>query len=435
MNQFRQRIAGLIDENPAWNQAEIAGSYQKVKNVLEECFSKEGKEYLRMNEFYHIARQHGIEENNKQKSLLKALHSLGISLNYDTPDMKGFNTLVLNPEWISHGVYTVINSANDRRTEDRYRISLSDFEKFFSKESKRYPVELHEFIYRLMLNYELAYCQEQKDDPEDLIVPILLDEDQPEELPDFPIGNNVLMARYALTPGLPLDVISRFIVRLHKDISDIGHVWRYGVILTNGKNTALVRADDTERTIAISVKGPGKTEYVARLRSVMESLLEKYKQVNFEKSIEYRIDMFGKIPTGDGENQHEVWSKGKELEGWIKRGRLTYYSGETEQEFSVGEIIKNYGIPFEFPEIPDKKYAEFDQTINKLILIIIEQKIKKNQDLEEEIERIKRELTKPSPSQEPVKSSSSKIWKLLGQFGKDAAIAAIITALGRLVKG
>ncbi len=55
-------------------------------------------------------------------------------------------------------------------------------------------------------------------------------------------------------PILPSSVITRFIVRMNQHIQD-GFVWRTGVVLKIGDNTALVKADIEDRKITISIDG------------------------------------------------------------------------------------------------------------------------------------------------------------------------------------
>ncbi|MCA1758234.1 MAG: hypothetical protein LC658_00555, partial [Bacteroidales bacterium] len=50
-------------------------------------------------------------------------------------DMEEFDTMVLNPEWLSHGVYQIINWVNENRS---HTISLKDFNNVF-KGNDRYP--------------------------------------------------------------------------------------------------------------------------------------------------------------------------------------------------------------------------------------------------------------------------------------------------------
>ena len=66
-----------------------------------------GTEHIDKKVFLDIAQKHKVKSPEK---LLKDLHALGISLWYDS--MEQYQTLILNPEWISEGVYKIINWVN-----------------------------------------------------------------------------------------------------------------------------------------------------------------------------------------------------------------------------------------------------------------------------------------------------------------------------------
>jgi small GTP-binding protein len=150
LESFRKVIANHIVNNPSWENQVIPESYYQVKEDLEklftECEDDDGKEHITIAEFEKIAKQHGVE---KTEELLKDLHFLGISLWYK--NMAEYNTLILNPEWISHGVYKIINWVNE---DKKYSVSLNDFSVIFKEVSCRYPTEKYNFLFQLMKHYE-----------------------------------------------------------------------------------------------------------------------------------------------------------------------------------------------------------------------------------------------------------------------------------------
>jgi len=67
--------------------------------------------------------------------------------------MDEYETLVLNPEWISQGVYRIINWVSNAQT---HTLTLGCFAKVFA-DNARYPADRHQFLFNLMKHYELAY--------------------------------------------------------------------------------------------------------------------------------------------------------------------------------------------------------------------------------------------------------------------------------------
>ena len=98
--------------------------------------------------------------------------------------------------------------------QKKYSLTLADFMTVFAEDAKRYPESKHEFLFKLMKHYELAY---ETKDGKDLIIPHLLKEDRLASLPDFSIGES-LMLRYKAEQPLPPNTISRFIVRHNPEI-------------------------------------------------------------------------------------------------------------------------------------------------------------------------------------------------------------------------
>lgn len=71
---------------------------------------------------------------------------------------------------------------------------------------------------------------------------------------------------------LPTSIISRFIVRLNAFIHKT--VWRSGVVLKSGGNTALIKADIEDRKIYIWVNGdePTRRDFLSAIRSQFDAV-------------------------------------------------------------------------------------------------------------------------------------------------------------------
>ncbi|ACF13160.1 hypothetical protein Ctha_0691 [Chloroherpeton thalassium ATCC 35110] len=270
------------------------------------------------------------------EELLIRLHALGVSLWYK--EMEEFKTLVLNPEWISHGVYQIINWV--RNEKGGHRVALSEFRSAFQINAKRYPEDKHAFLFKLMKHYELAY---ESEDGGELVIPHLLKEDRPAALPYFPVGES-LMLRYQAEQPLPPDTISRFIVRHNKEIRNdkSDSVWRYGVILQDGKGSlALVREKD--HAISVEVKGTHRTDYLSRLRETLNAIFQSYKSDKPE--LQYRIEPSDKRPEALETKKPLLLSDRKILSHY--RNQRPYWDDITGQEIPMQPVIINYNITIE----------------------------------------------------------------------------------------
>jgi GTPase SAR1 family protein len=327
--EFRNKIASYIENNSSWENQKIPLNYYQVKEDLEKLFDKKEKEktqeYITKEEFEKIARSHDVDDIDE---LLKNLHILGISLWYE--NMQKYDTLILNPEWISDGVYKTINWVNEKK---KHSLSLNDFKEVFNKDKSRFPEKMHKFIFDLMKDYKLAYETEKGD----LIIPHLLKEDRPRELPDFPLGES-LMLRYVADQPLPPNTISRFIVKHSEEIKD-NLVWRYGVVLEDKKGSlALVREED--RYISVSVKGNNRTEYISKLRETLNDIFNSYK--SDKPKLEYRIKRYGEISDFVEKNK-PLWLEDEEILSHHKRDK-SYYDYITNGKIPMDPVVNNFNM-------------------------------------------------------------------------------------------
>lgn len=328
LDAFRQAVAQHIKTNPSWKSQLIPENYYQVKSELETLFSKHKEESISRNRFDEIANKHQVVD---KEHLLTSLHQLGISLWY--PDMEDFNTLVLNPEWISHGVYKIINWVNEAK---QYSLTLADFSKVFQADAERYPTEQHRFLFQLMQRYELAY---QTDGEEQLIIPHLLNEDCPEELPLF--SKNDLKLKYEANQPLPPHTISRFIVRHNQQIqtdSKESSVWRYGVILQDGRGSlALVQEEDRE--ISVSVSGADKSNYIAALRESLNDIFDSYKSDKPE--LQYKVMPDVNIAVESNRENPELWMNEQRILNLFK-ANMPHFEDVSGTNVTMNLTVHNY---------------------------------------------------------------------------------------------
>ena len=336
---FRNTVADFIKNNPSWSKQEIAEHNYLVKEELENLFvpgnPEEGHEYISRSEFDRIAAKHHVENKDE---LLTRLHNLGVSLWYH--EMEGFDTLVLNPEWLSFGVYKIINWANEAK---KHELTKKDFKSVFKKVSDRYPTDQHAFLWKLMKHYELAYETTGK---KELIIPHLLDEDRPEQLPDFPVDER-LAIRYVLNKPLPPNTISRFIVRHNSEIekeADEYLVWRHGVVLNDQDGTlALVREED--RQITVWVKGENKSDYLGLLRATLNNIFESYKSEKPELQYEIEIERFA--PSSERIQQRPpIYLTDQKIINHSLDNK-PYYDDSTKKLIDLGAVVHVYHISAE----------------------------------------------------------------------------------------
>ena len=264
--QFRIQLAIYISIDPAWGQ-NIPVNYFYTKEKLKEAFGND-RDYISIAEFKNVS--FGGNQN-----MLRALHSLGICLYYEEID--ALNTLILNPKWITWGVYHII--AWLKNISEDYQLKIEDFFVIFENNLERYPQDKYIFLYKLMINYELAYEDTNR---RVLIIPQCLKKDQPNKLPDFPYGRR-LYTRFDASQKednipmpFPPDIMPRIIVNRSVEARNtLSKVWRYGALLYYSASTyALIQQKDS--VIQLIVAGEERQQYHESLRNTILNILNTY---------------------------------------------------------------------------------------------------------------------------------------------------------------
>ncbi len=240
-------------------------SWLTIKNKL----AGMQKNYISYETYRDLCQQDGEADTGAQDSLANCLHSLGIALNYkDDPRLR--DTHVLNPHWVTNGIYTLLNASELAATQGEMAADCLDR----TLDLQRYPRERHGFLLELMRKFEL--CFRFADDDSRFLIPDLLDKQQPAPAAEFDLAE-CLNFRYEY-PVLPEGLLPRFIVRTHV-LSKHQLRWRTGVILHFEGNRALVKADRADKCVTISVDGPvnSRRRLLAIIRSDFERIHSSFK--------------------------------------------------------------------------------------------------------------------------------------------------------------
>lgn len=217
---------------------QLLNSWFSIKTRLEEM----KQDYISYEEYKYICKVGGIVDEISQVTLIRFLHDLGIVLNFlDDPRFKDTN--ILNPDWVTNGVYTILNS--NELFQDKGVLALEKLNDILDRE--KYPESKHRFIIEMMEKFELCFGFEGH---QKFLIPDLLSKEEPDLNWSY---DDSLAFQYHYN-FLPNSIISRFIVRMHPYISRDTY-WRTGVVLKKGQNKALIKADLEDRKIFIYVAG------------------------------------------------------------------------------------------------------------------------------------------------------------------------------------
>jgi internalin A len=226
--------------------------------------------YINLNEYYDICKSNNVTNNNEQISLLTLLKDLGVAFNYGDKQ-NPHSTNILKPEWVTKGIYDIINSNNLFKKGGRVLKSeiidiLSDSGDYEGKE---------DVIIGLMSQFEL--CFHLSDD--ELLIPDLLPEKQPYIGDEFQ-DSLELQYRYKY---MSRSIMPHFIARVNhltKHLSgDNSWYWRSGIIIEKNSAKALIKLNSREKTLYISVVGQKsyRRELLDEIRKELDELHDSIK--------------------------------------------------------------------------------------------------------------------------------------------------------------
>jgi internalin A len=243
----------------------IPTSWLEIKDQLEEMQSR--YDFISYEKYQDICAESGIADPSYQKNLVGILNDLGVVLNFqDDPRLNETN--VLNPEWVTSGVYDILNN-HALMTEKKGILDIATLNSIL-KEPQRYPENKRHFLMGLMEKFELCYPLDSYPTPHYLISDLLpIDEPDVDDLEDAPLH---FQYHYDI---LPSSIISSFIVRNHNLIYKNTR-WRSGAVLTQDSNKALVRADEEDNFITIKVKGRSANALLATVRGDFAKIHDKF---------------------------------------------------------------------------------------------------------------------------------------------------------------
>lgn len=281
------------------------------------------RDFLTLDEFRAECVAGGITKADDQTLLARILNILGIALNYEE-DARLNDTHVLNPHWVTDGVYSVINAPLLAQREGR--IGLKDLPKLLDPE--RYPKGLQCFLVDLMRKFEICLPFPETDDQ--YLIPQLLTKEEPPKANDFQLSN-CLNFRFDY-PVLPEGLLPRFIVRTHA-LSRETPRWRSGVILAFEGAEALIRTSGLSVEIMVNGPIPARRRLLSVIRSDFERIHGQFKGLDVKELVPLAQFPGKCIPY-------------KTLLTWERKGRAIYEfeDGDDIHEINVRELLDGLDI-------------------------------------------------------------------------------------------
>jgi len=381
--ELAKTIAELIPDTEIFTTS-FSIYWIRVKEALEEATAAQN--YIDQAQFERICKDHKVTDKTQQKTLLGYLNSLGIILHFENLELQNF--FVLDPHWVTIGVYKIINSESIEKgilkeSQLDYILNHEVIKKGeydpAKEKSVTYSTSEQAYLVCIMEEFKLLY----KLGNGQYLIPDLLSVEPLSKVNIDKTNNNHIhfILQYDF---LPNTVMSRFIIAMKNDIQDRNLLWRTGVVLKNSDNaTALVHADNADKRIYICVSGESKNkrDYFSVIRHHLLDIAKSFSDLKITQLIR----------SSDGETLVDY----EELLGYERAGRDEYFVGKTGKTYSVskdfldkvstkiqrGEELRNKGQIIEYEALVNptppvekvKKWYEFHWVISagKALLLAI----------------------------------------------------------------
>ncbi len=232
----------------------------------------EGKNYISEHQYLEICRSH-YRKTESALFLSEYFHDLGVLLHFqDDIDLK--DTVILNHEWLTTGVYKILD--DQKVIDQKGRFSIEDLKRIWSDEE--YKNKIRELI-TLMKNKKFDLCFELSQG--EYLAPRLLPVDEIEHSwVDYP-NNLQFEIHYQF---MPKGILTRLIVKMNQDILD-NYYWRYGVILNYQGTKAIIREKYFENKISIQLSGPNKKEFLFLIRKAINEIHKDFNKLMFQEMV------------------------------------------------------------------------------------------------------------------------------------------------------
>lgn len=260
----------------------VPQNYFEVKNYLESRFFKD-EPYITHERYEAICREKNLELASDEP-LLKILDSLGTVRYFD--EMHTRHLHILNPEWLSDGVYRILTS--EYTHQQNGVISDKDFSRILYKTDAHtfaYPKQHYGYLIEMIRRFYLGYINP---DTHKIFIPQAFQSDYPIGFQPDVFKEEALHFFFRYETHIPAGAISSFIARTFGQVR--GHFyWQKGIVIERNEadeiQTALVMQTDTKNRIDIWVQGTHRREFFIEIRKLFREFHERYPGLKVDEMI------------------------------------------------------------------------------------------------------------------------------------------------------
>jgi GTPase SAR1 family protein len=310
--------------------------------VLDELNSRSSSEsFLKKTAWLDLCAASGLAEQGdlNQSWLLDLFDKLGVIVHF--PNIAALDSYILNPRWLTYGVYTLLYSKYAK--EKKGRLRESEIVGILSEANVKddignvlsYPPDKAAIVIQAMEQFKLCFpCRHE---PDMFVIPALLESDQP---PHGFEKRGSLAFEFDFTGFLPRHIMPNFTVGRHDEIKD-ELVWQNGVVLKKQDNSAeaLLQVDYHDRKLSLWVRGQKPNDYFKIIYDDLKRILNLMPELRFEERVivpeESRI---GEPPLSFRRHEQSIRADFQDLLALEESGQTEYVC--KAGKFDLGKILQ-----------------------------------------------------------------------------------------------
>jgi len=268
---IKDRLEELIPQAELFNTT-IDERWIRIKVKLQE--ETKADYFLNEDRFLRVCNDFKLKEKREQKSAINFLHDLGLVLHFEDVNLTEY--YVLDPYWITYGVYQILTSSHAGKMKGVVGMDKLEFivnEEEDKKERYRpanykkicYSNNERRFLVDILNQFKLCFCLPARDL---FIIPDLLDTNEPNEItgPIRKAGDSIrFVYEYEY---LPRTTMPHIMVETHKILLNM---WRTGCVLHSNGCKALITNYQNRISIIVTGEHKKKREFMAVIRHLIDS--------------------------------------------------------------------------------------------------------------------------------------------------------------------
>lgn len=276
IDEIKNKLEELIPTAELFNTL-IDEKWFNIKEQLQD--ETKSKHFLDETRFDKICRKHKLVSSTGKRNAITFLHDLGLVLHFE--DLNLAEYYVLDPYWITYGVYQIVTSAYAGRNNGM--VSMDRLEYIVNEEEDKKeiyrPLDYRKITYKspnqrrflvdILNQFKLCFYLPGHNY---FIIPDLLDTKEPiAETESIRKADKAIRFVYKYD-YLPSSVMPYIMVDGYRIIREM---WRTGCIMENNNCIAMVSNYQDMISIIVTGEHKGKREFLAVIRNLIDEINRK----------------------------------------------------------------------------------------------------------------------------------------------------------------